>query len=135
METQMICFINKTKFMSLITDDFADEIGYDNLDVEQLMYINEDWKIELGPINQEKADKAAYILVSDDFPLEDGRYIPQREFSLLIHTGTDHNKRVAPLLNKYSGLLITILNRDGEYYKEEKGSKYDEIAQLIRANN
>lgn len=134
METQMICFINKTKFMSLITDDFANEIEYKNLDKEQLIYIDENWKIELGPIEQGKADKAAYILVSDDFPLEDGRYIPQREFCLLIHTGTDYNKRVAPLLEKYSVLLTTILKRDGEYYKEEKGSKYDEIAQLIRAN-
>lgn len=123
----MICFINKTKFRGLLGTHYAISLGYENSNPEQLMYINENWKIELGPVNQERAEKSAYILVSDDFPLEK-YYKPVYMIEFLVHSGTDRKKRIEPFET-----IFPYFNVKEE--QETKGSEYEQIAKNIFSNN
>ena len=108
---------------------FAKQLGFDDRDFKQLMYIDENYKAELDEFNQGKAENASHILVSDDFPLEKF-YSPIRKFEVILHRGTDHSDRVEPFLKRYRELLI-----DTTEQKEEHGSEYYIIAQKIIDNN
>jgi hypothetical protein len=122
-----ICFINKTTFMGLLGTNNAEDIGFENDDIDQLGYIDESWKIEFGLIDQEKAEKAMYILVADEFPLE-GYYQPKRMFKFLIHSGTDRKKRIEPFEKIFPYFTVT-------EESEEVGSEYDKIAKGIISKN
>lgn len=122
-----ICFINKTTFMGLLGTDNAEDIGFENDNIDQLGYIDQNWKIEFGEFDQEKAEKAEYLLVSDEFPLEEN-YKPKKMFEFLIHGRTNRKKRIEPFEKIFPYFKVT-------EESEEVGSEYDKIAKRIISKN
>lgn len=130
MKNQEICYINKEKFELLFDDENSNLLkGYDCDNHEQLIYVDDNWHIELDSFDQKKAENAAHIIVSDDFPLEK-HYIPNRKFEFLIHSGTLRNFRVSPFEEKFKKLFCGVVQT-----KEHRGTKYGEIVQNIVKNN
>lgn len=128
----MICYINKEKFEFLFDYYFnIGKLGYDSDNHEQLMYIDENWQFELDKFIQEKADKAAYILVSDDFPLENN-YKPIRKFKFLIHRETDllRQDRIVPFQERFKKFYCGV-----DLSTEDIGTKYHEIVNNIIENH
>lgn len=127
-QLQTICFISKGTFMGLLGTVNAEDIGFDSQDITQLGYINENWNIEFGRFDQERAEKSRCILVADEFPLEN-HYVPNKKFEFLIHAGTSRDKRVEPFKIKYSNLFDDI-----ECVHENSDTRYGEIARNILEN-
>ena len=124
---QTICFIDKTTFMGLLGTNYAVGIGFILDEIDQLGYIDQNWKIEFDKFDQEKAEKAKYLLVSDEFPLED-HFQPKEMFIFQIHGGTNRKKRIDPFERIYPHFTVHFAN-------ENLGSIYDKIAQKIISNN
>jgi len=126
-QLQTICFIDKTKFKALLTSPKAKALGFNSGDITQLGYIDESWKIEFGKFNQEKAEKAKYLLVSDEFPLEKN-YQPKKMLKFLIHGRTNRKKRIDPFEKFFPFFKVT-------QESEDFGSEYDKIAEGIISKN
>jgi hypothetical protein len=122
-----ICFINKTTFMGLLGTDNAEDIGFEHDNIDQLGYIDQNWKIEFGEFDQEKAEKANYLLVSDEFPLEEN-YQPKKMFKFLIHSRTNRKRRIEPFETIFPCYTVT-------EEREEIGSEFGKIAKNIISIN
>lgn len=125
-QLQTICFINKIRFRGLLEGQ-AKALGFESGDINQLGYIDENWKIEFGKFDQEKAEKANYLLVSDEFPLEEN-YQPKKMVKFLIHRGTNRKNRIEPFENFFPFFTV-------KKESEEIGSAYDKIAKKIISIN
>jgi hypothetical protein len=128
MGTQLICFIEKTTFSSLLPQELIRSIQYDNRKEDQLIYINENGTIELSDFDKDKAGKAIIILVSDNFELESKQYQPNKEILFLVHTRTS-DERWSWAREDHENLFIGKVRE-----QETKNSSYGKIANWIKDN-
>ncbi|QYO65285.1 hypothetical protein [Leptolyngbya sp. 7M] len=133
---QIIAFIAPDKFARLLRHEKAKAIGFleytdDDTDYlnggDHVFYVNGPGKYESACFDQDKAEKAFYILVPDALNDFD-EYEPKHEFAILYHHETEIHRNVAEWTQNRSFF------RGNRREHEEAGTIYAKIGSQITSS-